>query len=137
SLATDAITALGEVESLELQARGREHAAERLQAEWDEVTESRRSEIESDRLDRWSTSGAAYRKLAAAVTDSSRASAALWTAADHFRRGHDFAAADAALSELVELRIPRLEAAALVRRGRCRLDLGRPTEAAADFRTVL
>ena len=137
TLAALAEPVLGVVESLEWQARGCEKHAENIETLWRNAYESRRAELQQERLDRWQKSGAAYRRLAARVTDSGRVSEALWTAADQFRRGHAFQDAYEALTELLEMRFPKIEAAAHVRRGQALLDLGRPKEAAEDFQIVL
>ncbi|MBA3312041.1 MAG: tetratricopeptide repeat protein [Planctomycetaceae bacterium] len=137
ALAKLAEPVLGPVESLDWQARGCERHAGRIESLWTEANETRRAEIEPERLERWRNSGAAYRNLATKVTDSSRVGEALWTAADHFRRGQAFQDAYEALTEVLEFRLPKMEAAALVRRGRAQLDLGRPLAAAEDFQKVL
>jgi tetratricopeptide (TPR) repeat protein len=128
---------LGIVESLDWQARGCEKHAERVEALWQKANETRRAELARERLDRWQKSGAAYRRLAAKVNDSGRVSEALWTASDQFCRGHAFDEACEALTQLLEMRFPKIEAAAHVRRGQALLDLGRPKDAAADFQKVL
>ncbi len=137
ALAALAEPVLGVVESLDWQARGCEKHAEKIESLWLDANETRRAELERERLERWQKSGTAYRLLAAKVTDSARVSEALWTAADQFRRGHAFAEANEALTELLQLQLSKIEAAAYVRRGRTLLDLGRPKEAADDFQTVL
>lgn len=137
ALAARAEPVLGVTESFDWQARGCEKHAGKIEKLWLDANETRRAELESERLDRWRKSGNAYRLLAAKVTDSARVSEALWTAADQFQRGHAFAEAHEALTELLELQLPKIKAAAHVRRGRTLLDLGRPQAAAEDFQTVL
>jgi tetratricopeptide (TPR) repeat protein len=137
ALGEAAAAVLGSTDSLELQAKSRGKAAERTEAEWLQADEPTRAVLEAERLERWRASGSAHRALADTVADTGRTSTALWTAADHLRRGHEFAGAEAALTQLIELKVPNLQAAALVRRGHTRLDLERPRDAANDFLGVL
>jgi tetratricopeptide (TPR) repeat protein len=137
SLAVTAEPVLGTAESVRLQAQGRVRAAAAFEALWKAGKATGPQEGVRELNDRWKASGEAYRALAEAVTDSASIGEALSTAADHFSRGRAFEEADGALTDLLDLKLPRLEAAVLARRGRVRLDLGRPQAAAEDFRTVL
>jgi len=136
ALAVAAEPVFGHVESLRLQAQGRNRAATADGGRGQAGNGTRESGDTAGR-ERWRQSGAAYRDLAAAVTDSKEIGDALWTAAEHFRRGRAFEDAEAALSALLDLKLPRLEAAVLARRGGVRLDLNRPEKAAEDFREIL
>lgn len=136
ALAATAEPVLGHVESARLRAQGHERAAAESEAGGAAVPGVEAGDG-SERRERWRQSGAAYRDLAAAVTDSKEIGEALWTSAEHFGRGRAFDEAEAVLTDLLDLRLPRLEAAVLARRGRVRLDLNRPEQAAEDFRAIL
>lgn len=137
SLAITGEPVLGPADSVRLQAQGRQRDAAAFEEQWKSGKVAGQQETVRELNDRWKASGEAYRDLAAAVTDSTSIGEALSTAADHFSRGRAFEEADGALTELLDLKLPRLEAAVLARRGRVRLDLGRPDAAAEDFRAVL
>jgi tetratricopeptide (TPR) repeat protein len=128
---------LGRIESVRLLARCREQAARSVESASEAMPVARREAAEAGRREAWRQSGAAYRELAAVVIESAEVSEALWTAADHFKRGHAFKDAEQVYSDLLELRLSTSEAAALAGRGRVRLDLARPADAATDFRAIL
>lgn len=137
ALAITAEPVLGPAESVRLQAQGRQRAATAFEEVLKSGKQAEQQAGARELNERWKASGEAYRALAAAVTDSNSIAEALGTAAEHFRRGRAYEESEAALTDLLELKLPTLEAALFARRGRVRLDLGRPDAAAEDFRAVL
>lgn len=137
SLAQASQSVLTRAEASELCARATEQAAQALEAEWSRGGMEARRLLQTDRLRFWRRSGEAFRQLSSDVADISQTSSSLLTAADHYRKGHAFLEAEAALTSLLELKIASLEPRALVERGKNRLDLGRPLDALEDFQAVI
>ena len=83
-------------------------------------------------LAEWRRSGAAYARLAQTRISDAGYPDAVWTAAEHYTRGHDFQAAleqtDAFLLTGTESRRPR----AMVNYGRLQMDLHRPGDGKLD-----
>lgn len=124
-------------EATELEARATHRWAEHLEAEYQRLPPDRRGE-RRDQLDtRWRRCGQAYTDLASTRQTPASLTAALWTAADAFTKGHDFASAAARYTELINTGDVSLVPQACVQRGQAYLNLDRLDEALADFQNIL
>jgi tetratricopeptide (TPR) repeat protein len=116
-------------------------AHQRWAAETEQLVASQPYDLRRVQLDdvraRWRTTAAVFARLAEVRSNASDVIEALWTSADQFARGHDFAAAAEQYTRLLTLRPQGRVATTLVRRGQCYLNLEKYDEALADFQLVV
>ncbi|HUG90980.1 MAG TPA: tetratricopeptide repeat protein [Planctomycetaceae bacterium] len=120
----------------ELQALANQRWAEQLEREAQQSPRFERPSKIAQVRQRWQESGRAWADLAEELKTTSRYTDALWTSADHYRRGHGFWLARTQLSRFVEARPRKQLPVGLVRLGQVLLDLDRPAEAQALFERV-
>lgn len=123
----------------ELTARVRQRAAESLSEELAALPYSERKRRRGEERRRWCDSGKAYAELAEARHDAVNHTAALWTSAEHYARGHDYTHAleqyDTFLNQGLAVEAER--PVAMVRRCQMLLDLDRPNDALTDLDVIL
>ncbi len=125
------------IQALELSARANQQWAEYLQETYDTATYIRQVELKSELRDRWRQSGKSFDELAEVLRTSRRYPEALWTSAEHFRRGHDFSNALEQLVRFIDTKPARLLPTAITARGEVLMDLDRLPEAVEQFERVI
>ncbi len=123
-------------QAYELAARSRQLWAEKAESKLAQLTSSQRAAAEIEQRRLWRESAQAFARLAEARRGSANSPEALWRAADHSYRGHDFAAALASVDQYLTEASLAMRPVALVRRGLIQLDLDRVAEAEENFRQV-
>lgn len=124
-------------ESRELTARANQRWAESLEVEISKLSiEKRVDRLEELKL-RWKESGAAYSRLATTLGSSGAYHEALWTSAEDFVKGHEFAGAVEQYTKFIETKATTLIPTAMVRRGTALMDLDRFDEAIRDYETTV
>lgn len=121
----------------EYSARAHQRAAETLADELSKATTTVQSRRQSELRQKWHESAAAFERLAKLRRTKMDYSEALWTAAEHYRRAHDFQAAIAQLDRFLAEPDEPTRPVALVRRAQMLLDLDRYEEAAKDLVNVV
>ncbi len=124
-------------EASEYTARVHQRWAESLTEDLHEAAYTVRQARMEEMRQRWRLSGQAYERLARERVSSAKYPEALWNAADHYYRGHDFAKALELVNQFLATEPDRLMAAALVQRGRIALDLDHLKEAQTDLEHVV
>jgi len=125
-----------EVEARQQAASAYEQWAVQLEAELSKARYSIRQSRAKELQDRWRRSGKAYSDLADALITSPKYSDALWTSAEHYRKGHDSERALAQLTKFINTNATARLAMAYVRRGKVLMDLDRLDEALEQFEKV-
>jgi tetratricopeptide (TPR) repeat protein len=124
-------------EAYEFAARVHQHWAEELEDQLNDMTYTERQKHVDELRRRWRQSGEAYVRLAEVRLSSAKYPEALWNAAEHFRRGHDFERSLELINQFLATEPERLMATALVQRARIELDLDRIPAALADLQQVV
>lgn len=124
-------------EAYELAARVHERWAEEIEDELKTERFSIRMARQDELRRQWRLSGEAYMRLAEARVSSAQYPDALWRAAEHFRRCHEFSQALKLINQFIATEPDRLMAAALVQRSRLNLDLDQLSAALDDLRLVI
>lgn len=124
-------------QAYELSARAYHHWAEHVDKSLRNETAGFHAESREELLEAWRRSGQAYVRLAEAKVQSRDYPEALWTSADHFGRGHDFANALLQIDRFLEQNATKRIATALLYRGRILLNLDRLEEASQTLKRVL
>ena len=137
ALSEDMKPAVPEVQARTLAAKAGTEWAEHAQRALENAPFSQRQALEQAALLRWKASGRAYSELAEALRASAEYSNQLWTSAEHFRRGHDFANALDQITRFINTEPKKLLPLAFVRRGQLLMDLDRQDEALDHFQRVL
>lgn len=122
------------VQAYRLTAEANQMWAEHMEQELSELPYRQRQERMEELRFRWRRSGRAFADLADAL--KAGGNDALWTSAEHFRRGHDFESAYEQLTEFIDARPEELLPAAIVARGKVLMDLDRLDEALEHFELV-
>jgi tetratricopeptide (TPR) repeat protein len=120
----------------EMQALANQRWAEALARELERLPREERAAKLPQLRQRWQESGRAWADLADELKTTARYTDALWTSADHFRRGQSFVLAHEQLARFVDARPRKQLPVALVRLGEVLLDLDRPEEAQTQFERV-
>jgi tetratricopeptide (TPR) repeat protein len=120
----------------ELHAIANQRWAEHLEQELQRAPRADRPARLPQVRQRWQESGRAWSELADELKTTSRYTDALWTSADHFRRGHDFRQAHTQLTRFVQAQPRKQLPLALVRLGQVLLDLDEPAEAQTQLERV-
>ena len=124
-------------QALELLARANQRWAQHLEAEVVRLSvdqqAARREEIQM----RWRRAGQAYSRLSENCRSTVDYHNALWTSAEDFVKGHDFANAIENLNQFIDNRLSNLLPLALVRRGQCYMNLERLDDALRDFQDAI
>jgi tetratricopeptide (TPR) repeat protein len=124
-------------QSIELVARANQRWAQHLEAEIGRLAAegqiARREELHS----RWRRAGQAYARLSENCRSTVDYHNALWTSAEDFVKGHDFANAIENLNQFIDNRLSNLLPLALVRRGQCYMNLARLDDAMRDFQDAI
>ncbi len=123
-------------QAYELAARARQRWAEQAEQRWLKAGSMERQSEEAERNRLWRESAAAFAKLAQARRTAVNYPEAVWQAADHYYRGHDYVTALDYVNQFLEESSVAMRPVALVRRGRILLDLDRLQEAEASFQKV-
>jgi len=124
-------------EAYEFTARVHQRWAESIEDQLRDESFSVRQERMAELRQRWRTSAQAYERLAVVRLSSAKYPEALWNAADHYHRGHEFARALDLINQFLATEPDRLMAAALVQRSRIELDLDMLPAALADLEQVV
>jgi TolA-binding protein len=124
------------LQARESQAIANQRWAEQLERELGEAPRAERPARLPSLRQRWQESGRAWAELAEELKTTVRYTDALWTSADHYRRGHNFVLAHQQLAKFIDARPRKQLPVALVRFGQVLLDLDRPELAQAQFERV-
>lgn len=106
-----------------------------LQREYDAATVSVRESLAAELRHRWGASGAAFARLAETLDEKN--ADALWTSADHFRRGNDLQNSLVQITHFLNGPATSRTPIALIMRGEILMDLDRLDEALVHFQEVL
>lgn len=136
ALADLMVTAFPRDQAYELAARARQKWAELAELKSEEATTTERTSREAERLQRWRESATAYARLAESRRTAANYLDAVWQAAEHYYRGHDFKSALEFVDRFLEEESAAMRPVALVRRGQILMDLDRLPEAEQNFRQV-
>ncbi|MFO0916899.1 MAG: tetratricopeptide repeat protein [Planctomycetaceae bacterium] len=137
SLAEMMTPLLPEDEAYELAARVHQRWAEEIEAELNNERYSVRMARLDEQRRQWRMSAEAFVRLAEVRENTVQYPDALWKAADHFHRCHEFSRALELINQFIATEPDRLMAAALVKRSRINLDLDQLDTAIIDLQQVL
>ena len=129
--------ALPREQAIELLARANQRWAQHLEAETTRLSIDRQAARREELQNRWRRAGQAYSRLAENCRSTVDYHNALWTSAEDFVKGHDFANAIVNLNQFIDNRLSNLLPLALVRRGQCYMNLARLDDALRDFQDAI
>lgn len=121
----------------EMAAKTQRAWAESIEQEFNSSSATQREALQPALRERWSESGAAYARLAAARKSASDYGTELWIAAEHLMNAHRFEEALVQLDAFLANSPQQLEARGLVRRAGVLLNLDRLAEAEANLKDVI
>ncbi len=124
-------------QAIELAARANQRWAQHLEAEVVRLSNDRQAARREELQARWRLAGQAYSRLAENCRSTVDYHNALWTSAEDFVKGHDFANAIENLNQFIDNRLSNLLPLALVRRGQCYMNLDRLDDALRDFQEAI
>jgi tetratricopeptide (TPR) repeat protein len=124
-------------QAIEFLARANQRWAQHLEGEFVRLSSDRQAEQREALQLRWRLAGQAYARLAENCRSTVDYHNALWTSAEDFVKGHDFANAIENLNRFIDNRLSNLLPLALVRRGQCYMNLERLDDALRDFQDAI
>ncbi|HEY3969271.1 MAG TPA: tetratricopeptide repeat protein [Planctomycetaceae bacterium] len=124
-------------QAVEMTARANQRWAEHLEAEVAKESTERHAAHQEELERRWQRAGRAYARLAESCHATNDYYNALWTSAEDYTKGHDYASAIENLNQFTENRLSNLLPLALVHRGQCYINLGRLDDALRDFEDAI
>ena len=124
-------------QAIELLARANQRWAQHLEADVVRLSVDRQAARRDELQMRWRRAGQAYARLAENCRSTVDYHNALWTSAEDFVKGHDFANAIENLNQFIDNRLSNLLPLALVRRGQCYMNLERLDDALRDFQDAI
>ncbi|HEY2251701.1 MAG TPA: tetratricopeptide repeat protein, partial [Planctomycetaceae bacterium] len=124
-------------QAIELVARANQRWAQHLEADVVRLSVDKQAERHEELRARWRRAGQAYARLAENCRSTVDYHNALWTSAEDFFKGHDFANAIENLNQFIDNRLSNLLPLALVRRGQCYMNLARLDDAMRDFQDAI
>jgi len=124
-------------QAIELSARANQRWAQHVEAEVVRLSIDRQAERRDELHARWRRAGQAYARLSENCRSTVDYHNALWTSAEDFVKGHDFANAIENLNQFIDNRLSNLLPLALVRRGQCYMSLDRLDDALRDFQEAI
>ncbi|MBI1345885.1 tetratricopeptide repeat protein [bacterium] len=123
-------------QAYELAARVQQRHAEQLELELSTATTTEKLRREPELEQLWRDVAAAFAQLADARRTALNYPEAVWQAAEHYYRGHDFESALVQVDLFLQTASEAMRPVAMVRRGQILLDLDRPQAAAKEFEAV-
>gem|GEM_PF-2490128 len=123
-------------QAYELSARVLQRQAEQLELHLSTASTSEKVARNKDLEQMWRETATAFAQLADARRTATNFPEAVWQSAEHYYRGHDFAAALTQVDQFLQSSTEAMRPVAMVRRGQILLDLDRPEAAQVEFETV-